>query len=303
VHTALATSFSIVGSPVGTSAITMTFFSDNNLQASAAIGQAVKVVGPSLKPNQTMRAVLDLCQGRLQTEKKDVGTACHYDGTLWLGPNQPDRPSHNVQWKFVIVHEFGHAIMDRYDASPSIFRDRTWVTYKAPVDDVAQPYCSCKHVAVESEQSHCIQSKEYHAAAATEGLAHVVTANTWNPSGGNCNFVYYKEQALPETGATLSAPVPVSCTQPVKYLETRCLEADRGIEWDWMNWMRSATTGTNAITEAELAAVMARSCGGNCYLKNPTPDDIIAASKVEFGAQTPKQIKTETAIIDYGARH
>lgn len=303
VHTALATSFSIVGSPVGTSAITMTFFSDNNLLASAAIGQAVKVVGPSLKPNQTMPAVLDLCQGQPQTEDKDVGTACHYDGTLWLGPNQPERPSHNVQWKFVTVHEFGHAIMDRYAASPSLFLNGQWATYKAPVDDVVQPYCSCKHVPVKGEKSHCIQSKEYHAGAATEGLAHLVTANTWNPTGGNCNFVYYKEQALPETGATLSAPVPVSCTQQVKFLETRCLEADRGIEWDWMNWMRSATTGTNAITEAELAAVMARSCGGNCYLKNPTSTQIIAASVVEFGATTPKQLKVENAIINYGALH
>jgi hypothetical protein len=168
----------------------------------------------------------------------------------------------------------------------------------------SQPYCSCKHVAVESEQSHCIQSKEYHAAAATEGLAHVVTANTWNPSGGNCNFVYYKEQALARDRRNpFCLRCLVSCTQPVKYLETRCLEVGRGIEWDWMNWMRAATTGPNAITVAELATVMARSCGGNCLRKNPTPDDIVNASKVEFGVLTPKQLKVENAIIDYGAQH
>lgn len=303
VHTALATSFSIVGSPVGTSAITMTFVSDNNLQASAAIGQALKAVGPSLKANQTMPVVLDLCQGYPQTPDKRVGTACHFGGTLWLGPNQPERDSHNVQWKFIIVHEFGHSLMDRYSASPSIYVDNDWVTYKAPVNEATEPYCSCKHVAVSSEDSHCIQSKEYHAGAATEALAHVVTANTWNPSAGNCNFVYYKEQALPDTGATISPPVPVSCSQQVKYLETRCLEVGRGIEWDWMNWMRAATTGPNAITVAELATVMARSCGGDCLRKNPTPNDIIAASIVEFGMQTPKALKVAAAIVDYGANY
>jgi hypothetical protein len=40
-------------------------------------------------------------------------------------------------------------------------------------------------------------------------------------------------------------PVAVNCKTPVKWLENQCLTANRGVEYDWMNFLYDINSGAN----------------------------------------------------------
>ncbi len=241
----------------------------------------------------------------------DVYTACRSGDTLWLGQNVDVRKSHNVQWKFVIAHEIGHLILAKFNASPN---RSAADAYKAVV---AEPICECEHILELDDKAHCIQSKEYLADAQAEGLAHMIAANTWNPLDENeCKFVYYKSV---RTIFTRTAPVLIDCPprmatlhvarprdQKSKWLETWCLQPSRGVELDWMNWMHAVNVAPVAqrSTVEDVAKIFARACGGNCAFKEPTPEALIEAMKLEYSDPNDLRRPVFTAAInEYGANH
>ena len=251
---------------------------------------------------------LDQCNGaKIPTEaeqqagKKVPYTACYspWTGVLWLGRNADVRRSHNVDWKFVVAHEFGHAILFKQKASPRL-PDTQQEPYGATSAHAA---CRCDHVIEDEDKTHCMQSKEYLGDVETEGLAHMIAANTWNVLDENaCNFVYYKNV---KAGFLLLAPVSVSCHAKFKWMDTACPEGDRGVEWDWMNWMHSLNVNPLAsrLTTADVGTLFAQACGGDCVGKEPTPEQLIRKARDLYGIGHPKAVAVEFAIVAYGAKY
>lgn len=271
----------------------LSFPADNRFQASAAIGQTVANSAIEV-PSGTYPVRMERCAD---------STACFSRPALKLGDNNDG--THNVQWKFVVAHEFGHAIQSAFNALPSRSGN---TTYRADVEDTPAPpsLCKCDHVVDPDDQSHCMQSREYLVGVEPEAYAHAVAASTWNALDENaCTFVYYKNTLETPTDPR-SPPVPVDCHQKRKWLEDTCLRAARGVEWDWMNWMRAVNTAPLASrsTTGDVADIFLRACGGGtCDSKEPTSAQLIEASKAKYGVGTPKQAAFETAIDDYGANH
>lgn len=304
--------FSISPTWPASSSITMAFGYDLRLNAAATIGQILSRASLQV-PAGTYRVHIDQCQGRaVPTDPKEKRpyTACFEPGVaLWLGKNEDSKllPSgertpdtHNTQWKFVIAHEFGHAMLYEQKANPRL-PESTQKAYDAPV---SQPACRCDHVLEEVDQSHCMQSKEFLGDVETEALAHMIAANTWNDLDENaCTFVYYKNVALGLV--TYPAPVSLPCHTKEKWLENKCLEPNRGVEWDWMNWMRSLNVRPMAsrLTASDIGALFAHACGGDCEDKEPTPTQIVASARTLYGINTEKALAVEVAIDTYGANH
>ncbi len=304
--TMAATMFSIdVGWP--SSSITMTFSHDRRFNAAAAVGQILS--RPSITvPSGVYPVHLDQCNGaKIPTEAEQQAgqkvpyTACFSSGpgVLWLGRNADVRNSHNVDWKFVVAHEFGHAILFKQKANPRL-PETQQKAYEALSDQAA---CRCDHVIQDEDKTHCMQSKEYLGDVETEGLAHMIAANTWNVLDENaCNFVYYKNV---KAGFLLLAPVSVSCHAKFKWMENTCLEGNRGVEWDWMNWMHSLNVNpiTSRLTTADVGTLFAQACGGDCAGKEPKPAELILAARSVYGPGSDKAVAVEFAIGAYGANH
>lgn len=144
------------------------------------------------------------------------------------------------------------------------------------------------------------------AKVAVEAQAHAVAAATWNTASESaCEFVYYKGIKAPFL-PVLTPPVAVSCAAQVKWLENTCLAADRGVEWDWMNWMHhvNVSPSPQASSTSDVADIFVRACGGvSCAGAAPAPAALIDASKTKYGAGSAKQVRFEDAINGYGANH
>lgn len=298
-----ATMFSIAPTWPASSTIAMSFGHDHRLSAAGAIGRILST--PAIEVPAGVYAVhIDQCEGKKAEPGKDPPyTACFYPvgtGVLWLGRNADKRKSHNVDWKFVVAHEFGHAMLFKQKANPRL-PETLQEVYGA---SSTQATCRCDHIVEREDRSHCMQSKEFLGDAETEALAHMVAANTWNILDANaCESVYYKNVS---TGFfVLDAPVPVSCHAKVQWLENACLEANRGVEWDWMNWMRAVNVGSPAsrLTTADVGSLFVQACGGDCSGKEPTPAQLILAGRILYGVGSDKALAVETAIVDYGANH
>jgi hypothetical protein len=223
-------------------------------------------------------------------------TACFEPGnnTLWLGQNNDPGKTQNASWKYVVAHEFGHAIQAAFGVAPQ-------VNYGAPTTSI----CGCDQVFDPVDRSHCMTSKEFNGGVGNESFGHLIAANTWNtPGSATCKFVYYKETI--DTGVTLTPPVAIDCNVQAKWLETKCLEADRGVEWDWMNWKRAVGVAPVAqqTNVTELADIYKRACGGvSCANLNPSAAQLIAAARTKYGVGTPKASLFEAQVALYGANH
>lgn len=295
--------FSIDPTLPPSSSISMAFGHDFRLYTAATIGQILSrssiTVPPGLYPVH-----IDQCEGApVPTDPNERApyTACFQPGgPLWLGRNADAKKTHNAQWKFVIAHEFGHAMLYKQKANPRL-PNTVQPAYEAPA---SQSTCRCDHVVGDEDKSHCIQSKEYLGDAETEALAHMIAANTWNVLDENaCTFVYYKNLS---TGFfVLPAPVPASCNSKIKWLENTCVETNRGVEWDWMNWMHAlnAAPPTGRLTTEDIGALFAHACGGDCSGKEPTPTQLMASAESLYGFGSDKSFAVINAINDYGANH
>jgi hypothetical protein len=161
--------------------------------------------------------------------------------------------------------------------------------------------CTCDHVPDPNERSHCLQSREFLAGVENEGYAHGIAAATFSgDSAGTCKFVYYKEV---RDGAVIrKPPFAVNCATPALWMESNCLLADRGVEWDWLNWQRAMDVSTNRIDNRDFAAVYASVCGGACGSSSPTVAQMKAAAVSVFGAG-PKATAFARLAADFGTDH
>ncbi len=279
---------------------------DTHFRAFAALANVLRIDNPGpgqvaavTVPTGDYRVIMDFCGNN-----PNAGTACASGDTMFLGPN-PDN-THNVDWKFVVVHEFGHLLQEKLSGTPA-------------VPGVPDPYgasegnasCACAHVVDPTDRKHCMQSREFTGATERESFAHYVSSNAWNiRSGTACKFVYYKRFFETSTGITnvKDAPYPVDCTVQAKWLENKCGTdiAGLAVEWDWMNWKRSVDTApiTENSTMVDIADIYKIACGaGTCTNKQPTPAQLVAAARTKYGLGTNRALRVESDIIRYGANH
>ena len=67
----------------------------------------------------------------------------------------------------------------------------------------------------------------------------------------DCAFGYYKE-FMDSSYTVQQPPVAVSCKTPVKWLENQCLTANRGVEYDWMNFLYDINSAPAAQPRAGI---------------------------------------------------
>jgi hypothetical protein len=85
--------------------------------------------------------------------------------------------------------------------------------------------------------------------------------NRVNPSA--CQFEYYK----PMLGSVLTdirqPPAAVDCHTPIKWIENKCLLANRAGEWDWLNFFfMTNTASSNSISVTDHMWVYRWTCFG-----------------------------------------
>jgi len=158
-------------------------------------------------------------------------SACYWQDVLYLGPN-PDN-KHATDHKYVIAHEFGHAIAANYGA---LVTGQNYVDfYENELNGT--PECQCGHVP-DQLASHCLQSSEDLGNAVNEGFAHFLAAKAFNENAeADCSFAYYKDYLDPNSLDELEPPVWVDCTDTVTHRNAFCGGlVRRGTEHDWMNF-------------------------------------------------------------------
>lgn len=280
------------------------------------------VVHNALSVGQAMLIMEDngLTQGNIRLYTRDIQPGPFYDPTckglggfastdyatksafVCLGRNKAATNAseiwnYNTYYKYVIAHELGHVVQGL--ATENLSRN-----YSLDAA-LSVPLCRCDHVD-SSNQAHCLQSQEGMGAGQSEGFAHFYAARILNKaSEPDCRFVYYKEFLEPPSNQKKLPPYPVSCTQPVKWLETRCLAPNRAVEYDWMNFLYAINTAPSAATTLpDLYTIYLAACGGTgCESKNPTWAELQAAAVVHFGLGDPRA----TWFVDrgdaYGVNH
>lgn len=197
--------------------------------------------------------------------------------------------------KFVIAHELGHQVESH---AYGIFA----VNYNGGVPDPTAPVsCRCDFV-VSANSWHCLQSRHDFSTAHTEGFAHFNSQHAFNRTDkADCTFVYYKE-VRDDQAVVHTPPNPVSCATPVKWLENHCVKADSGTEWDMLEFLRAANTGTDALSMAEILAVHANARSSVYTLTWAATQ---AAALAYFGndANNPKYVHLMNAAAAAGVEH
>jgi hypothetical protein len=184
--------------------------------------------------------------------------ACASGGVAYYGLSIGVGHKDTTTEKFVIAHEMGHQL--EYHALGSNF-NYDYSGWASTVPEV----CTCNFV-VSANKLHCLQSQHDFTTAHTEGFAHFVSQRAFNRTDqSDCMFVYYKEvltqrwvisQSGPvQVNDVHSPPYPVDCASPPKRLDTYCPAAGDGTEWDMLEFLRGANSGTNALTMADIMGV------------------------------------------------
>ncbi|NUO49453.1 MAG: hypothetical protein HOV80_11410 [Polyangiaceae bacterium] len=194
--------------------------------------------------------------------------SCAAGDTVYIGPQAPnsDVPA-DVHWKNVIGHELGHTVQKKVIGY--LLNTQKWCFSTGCVpDDPADPLsCHCEHIGtVDSiNQLHCMQSSERTSAANVEGFGHFFAAKLWNdPTESDCEYNYYKEFRN-DDGSKTFPPMELDCRSPAKWRNNHCFNAERGTEYDWMQFFWSLNTvGANKISLNEIGLIHQTACGGYC---------------------------------------
>jgi len=231
--------------------------------------------------------------------------------TVWLGNDTAGNSK--AYKKFNFLHELGHAVQDGlYGLWSGVYNDVVGI-----------PGCQCGHVTT-SNQLHCLQSREHIRDAQVEGLAHFIASDVLNSgTQSNCTFAYYKE--FLEDGAPVGSPTPPpvakSCFTQVRWLDAlhpdsngvpaSCVAANRGVEWDWMNFywsLRNKGGSSSSYSYAQLASVYRQACGG-VACTNGTPasslnfSNVQAAANAVFGPTNARATFWSTNATNFGVNH
>jgi len=225
-------------------------------RVAAVAGQLLSMSDSGLKPELYKVYSNSGCPsvaGATWAEACAAGGVAYYG--LSIGVNHKDTTTE----KFVIAHEMGHQL--EYHALGSNFA----INYPGSWPPSVPEVCTCDFV-VSANKLHCLQSQHDFSTAHTEGFAHFVSQRTFNRTDqSDCMFVYYKEVltqrvVITQTGPIVlnnvhSPPYPVDCASPPKRLETYCPAAGDGTEWDILEFLRAANSGTDALTMGEIIGV------------------------------------------------
>ena len=279
--TAIATPFDLSTGALPSSILLVPAVHRHWTRVAAVAGEILVADDMGLRPSRTYRATL----------VRVIGARGDSSG-LEVGPNGVGVP-HNSYWKFVIAHEFGHVVQD-------IATGLLEHNYKDT--STSEPLCRCDHVDPSDPDNslHCVQSREFAGAAHVEGFAHFYAAKLFNNSAeSDCTFVYYKEflkpvivpPILPPMNFVVPPPSPISCSAPKTWMETYCAEgeAGKGVEWDWLNFLRSIniTTAPNSISLADFNAILFKACGdASCTGKVRSFENMASAASTLYGGDT-----------------
>ena len=181
---------------------------------------------------------------------------------------------HMTQWKFVIGHEIGHSV--ERDGAGLAKRN-----YEHPVPTVPDSLklCRCDHVPGSGLQSHCLQSREYAAAAWQEGFAYFYAAKIFNdPQYSSCYIGYGKHVLHPviirgwDPYVSYPPPVPTSCRNAVQWRKRYCYDSNdtnAGVEWDWMTFFwnihhpNDSLASSKRVSMTDYYEIKRRACTGS----------------------------------------
>ncbi len=263
---------------------------NDETRVSAAISGALYAHGARMPPGAYTVRANERCS--------NLATACFRPDvdTLFIGANNDSPPTHNSQYKFVIAHELGHAV--QFKGSGLMRAD--YANSPSKNDPGA---CGCQFVSDPNDRSHCMQSKETLGIATGEGFAHYFAASTWNyDDPSNCTFVYYKN--FKEGSVLLKPPLARTCAAPVQWLETNCLQAQRGVEWDWMNFQRAITVSSAPTRLGDLLDIYKEACGGTtCTGVERGFLQLDVAAKAKYGTFDPRAVAFTNEGVSFGVDH
>jgi len=219
--------------------------------------------------------------------------ACASAAGMYLGRNSGPGAdgTHNSQWRYVAAHEFGHAVQGFANA-------RTGGGYGSAIENADPGLCGCGHVEDETDQSHCLQSKEVIGAASREGFGHYFAARVF---GGN--FVYYKS-VKDGFGTTHPPPYVVSAAAPVKWLENFCEQSGHGVEWDWLTFQYGLSVAPNPTRVDDLLDIYRRACDGDCAgSKQPDFFQLRNKASEKYGPQDARALEFEQRGLESGVNY
>ena len=214
--------------------------------------------------------------------------------TICLGRKNTLDPSDGWS-KFVVGHEFGHAVQ-------GLGMGNLTTDYDNPI---SQPLCRCDHVG-SSNQYHCLQSQEHIGAGASEGFAHLYASRIFNhQEQSDCAFGYYKE-FMDSSYTVQQPPVAVSCKTPVKWLENQCLTANRGVEYDWMNFLYDINSAPSSqrTSLSNLWQVYLTACSPpECESENLSWSALDNGAKAYYGTNNLRYLKLVASGSNFGVNH
>jgi hypothetical protein len=197
--------------------------------------------------------------------------------------------------KFVIAHEFGHVVQGLGMGNLTTSYD----------NQTPQPLCRCDHVQ-SSNQIHCLQSQERIGASQSEGFAHAYAAKLLNDTAGpDCGFGYYKEFMGPDN-VVRQPPVAIDCKAQVKWLQNYCVAPDRGVEYDWLNFLYDINTSpaSQRTTLPDLWQIYLGACSPpDCEVEDVKWIPLRDAAAVHYGLSTPKYARFIQSGSDFGVNH
>ncbi len=106
--------------------------------------------------------------------------------------------------------------------------------------------------------------------------------------------------------AVQQPPVAVNCKTPVKWLENQCLTANRGVEYDWMNFLYDINSAPTAqrTTLANLWQVYLTACSPpECESENLSWSALDNGAKAYYGQFEPRYLKLVASGDNFGVNH
>jgi hypothetical protein len=208
--------------------------------------------------------------------------------SIWMDASTCDN-------KFIFAHELGHYFQARSTGLPQVLYGAGELV----------PTCSCNHVLPESWRPHCLQSREYLRVGLVEGFGYFWAAKVFNSmSGSDCRVVHPKA-FREDSGAVVGPPYPADCRSHIRWMENHCTQADRGVEWDWVNFFWNwHTVSSDKATMADIYDVIWNACTAGCQSwETILWSGLRNAAIGKWGISGPKFIYFDTEAGSNGVDH
>ena len=219
--------------------------------------------------------------------------SCPYTagGVVKIGLNSQQGTA-MTHWKFMIAHEFGHAI--QYAFSGVFEADYDW--------SLAPTLCTCNHVANNPySNAHCLQSRGDIGAGELEGFAHAFSSRVFNRDNEtNGLFVYYKPFLSPYVtpNQTYNPPILVWPLADNKFMSNFCGASGKGVELDWLQFFYqiSALQTSNSVAIQDLLYIYRYACtnsfSSKCSSQVVTWSRLLAGAQALYGSTSDARYQT-----------